>query len=68
MTVFAAPSIELKEHTAEEILSGIPNSFRETSLIIPKVPSDPTNNLVRSYPAADFLALFEVLVSFHQEE
>ena len=48
MTVFAAPSIELKEHTADEILSGIPNSLRETSLIIPKVPSDPTNNLVRS--------------------
>ena len=48
MTVFAAPSIELKEQTADEILSGIPNSLRDTSLIIPKVPSDPTNNLVRS--------------------
>lgn len=35
--------------------SGIPYSLRVTFVIIPKVPSEPTNRFVKLYPADVFL-------------
>jgi len=44
-----------KGTTATEVSAGMTASLRHASVTIPNVPSDPTNNLVRSYPADDFL-------------
>jgi hypothetical protein len=54
ITEFTASSMVGKEQTAEAMASGIPNNFRVTSVMMPRVPSEPTNKRVRSYPAADF--------------
>ena len=48
MTVLIAPSRLSKEHTAAAIASGMPYSRRVTSVMMPSVPSLPTNNRVRS--------------------
>ena len=62
ITTFTASSILSKSQTAAEIASGCPFNATVSSVIIPSVPSLPTNNLLRSYPADDFLALVPVLI------
>ena len=47
---------------AAAIASGRPCNFSVSSVIIPKVPSEPTINLVKSYPAEDFRDLLPVLI------
>ena len=42
---------------------GIPCNFNVASVIIAKVPSEPINKRVISYPAEDFLALDPVLIT-----
>ena len=59
-----ALSTEGNEHIADDIASGIPCSFKVSSVINPKVPSDPTISFVKSYPAADFFDLSPVLIYF----
>ena len=44
------------------MLSGIGDNLNWTSVIIPKVPSDPINKLVKLYPAEVFLVLAPVLI------
>lgn len=48
--------------------SGMPNSFNEALVIIPNVPSDPTNKFVRLYPAEVFLEWkdFNTIATAHQ--
>jgi hypothetical protein len=60
--LFAAPSISLNAQVALRMDSGTPYNFNVISVTIPNVPSDPTNNEFRSYPALDFLDLLEVLM------
>ena len=50
------------EQIADAISSGIPCRRNVNSVITPNVPSEPTINFVRSYPAEDFLALEPVLI------
>ena len=42
----------------------MPCSFKVSSVINPKVPSDPIISFVKSYPAADFFDLPPVLIIF----
>ena len=63
MTTSTALSIVGKSQTAAEIASGWPFNATVNSVIIPKVPSLPTNNLFKSYPADDFLAFVPVLIT-----
>ena len=57
------PSSRLSNRTtAADIFSGIPKMRRVSSVMIPKVPSEPTINLVRSYPADNFLVGRPVLM------
>ena len=44
------------------MLSGIGESFKCTSVIIPKVPSEPPNKFVKLYPADVFLARVPVFI------
>ena len=44
------------------MLSGIGDNLNWTSVIIPNVPSDPINKLVKLYPAEVFLVLAPVLI------
>jgi hypothetical protein len=63
MTVSTAPLIESNEQTAAETASGMGCSRSVTSVMTPSVPSDPTNNRVKSYPAADFRARVPVVTT-----
>ena len=47
-TVSTAPSIVSKLQTAAEIASGMACSRSVTSVMMPSVPSEPTNSRVRS--------------------
>ena len=51
-----------KRTIAAAIFSGIPNTRSVNSVITAKVPSEPTNNRVRSYPADSFLVSRPVLI------
>jgi hypothetical protein len=44
-----------KGTTATEVSAGRTASFTQISVTRPKVPSDPINSFVKSYPAEDFL-------------
>ena len=48
ITVLTAPFIESNEQTAADIASGMPCSRNWISVMTPNVPSEPTNNRVRS--------------------
>ena len=48
MTVSTAPASDSNEHTAADIASGMPYRRSRISVITPSVPSEPTNNRVRS--------------------
>ena len=58
-----ASSTVANGQTPAAIASGIPASLSVISVMMPSVPSDPTNKRVRSYPADDFLARLAVLIS-----
>ena len=58
------PSAKVSKRTiAAAIFSGIPKTRSVNSVITAKVPSEPTNNLVRSYPADNFLVSRPVLMT-----
>ncbi len=59
ITVSTASLSDLNEHTAAATESGIACNFSHSLVTIPNVPSLPTNNPVRLYPADDFL--FQIL-------
>ena len=48
MTALQASSTVLNGQTPPEIASGIPCSFRVSSVMTPSVPSEPTRSRVRS--------------------
>ena len=58
------PSERFSNRTmAAAIFSGIPKIRRVSSVITASVPSEPTNNLVRSYPAESFLVSLPVRIT-----
>mmetsp|Transcript_2923 Transcript_2923/g.8961 ORF Transcript_2923/g.8961 Transcript_2923/m.8961 type:complete len:299 (-) Transcript_2923:287-1183(-) len=59
-THLVASSIESKKQVAIALVRGMDFSFSVASVTTPRVPSEPMNRCVRSYPAELFLLLWRV--------